>query len=314
MRGTKVSLYDQRGFEPRASSITGTAEFDNFQRRKVLFGKPRAPVGSKSVVVTAGTPDPAAVAFAQTVVDPTLAGARTDSEQQLVAQLLSRGSVVSFDRNSGLLIVRGGSVPTNFSPFLRGNLDVVLNWQADVNLNLGVASPGTDAATPPRPAEFVYPAAGLARTPNGGLTRFDHRGGSSGGYEVVSFARFDNGSYGAVVENVNPKTPQPINATFRVFLDGQLAPFTVNGEFFNSVTEFSVNVGPQSPSVTLIDDIGGGFIFAPTKKASATKSPAMATPTAATPTAAGTTGKSVNVVAGPVRPTKPASSGKPAKR
>lgn len=260
VRGTKVSLYDQPGFEPRATSLTGTAEFENFRRQHIFFGKLAAPAGSGKFVVTAANPDPAAVAYQETVVDPTLRGARTDSEQQLVAQLLSRGAVVSFDRSSGLLIVRGGSVPTNFSPLLQGSFNVVLTWRTDVNLNLGVASPGTDAVTPPRKAEFVYPSAGLARTASGGATRFDHRGGNKGGYEVVSFNGFDNGTYAVVVENVKPKTPRPVNASFRVFLDGEPVTFTASNTVVQAGDAFRITVSPQSPDITFVD-VGELFPF-----------------------------------------------------
>lgn len=274
VRGTQVSLYEQRGFEPRATSLTGTAEFENFRRQKVLFGKAgtravaaaRYGAGSAKYVVTGAVPDAADVAYRQTVVDPTLRGARTDSEQQLVAQFISRGSVVRFDQETGLLIVTGGSKPSSFNPLFQGIFNVVLKWDANVNLNLGVASPGTDEPTPPRPAEFVYPSVGLTKTPNGGVTRFDHRGGGSGGYEVVSFAHYDNGPYAAVVESVNAKSAQLVPASLQVFLGDQPDP----------VREFNIDVPPNATRITTIDlnDSGGFPPFGLSRKRSMSKKPA----------------------------------------
>jgi hypothetical protein len=168
----------------------------------------------------------------------------------------------------------------------------VLTWQSDVNLNLGVASPGTDAATPPRPAEFVYPSAGLARTPAGGATRFDHRGGNKGGYEVVNFANFDNGVYAVVVENVKPKSPQPVSASFRVFLEGVPAPFTANSTFVPAGDAFPIMVSPLSPDITFVVE-GDAFQF-PFSLAGKSKKPAP--------------------VAGPARPPVAGPVRKPVKR
>lgn len=288
VRGTKVSLYDQPGFESRATSLTGTAEFENFRRQRVLFGKLGARVGSGDIVVTSDNTDPASVVYQETVVDPTLRGARTDSEQQLVDQLLSRSAVVSFDRTSGLLIVRGGSVPTSFTSFVQGSsFAVVLTWTSNVNLNLGLASPG-DQQVPPRPAEFVYPSAGLARTPNGGATRFDHRGGSQGGYEVASFTGYDNSAYTVVVENINPNSLVPVAASIQVFFEGERSDFTVdpfpgNSIFVPSGDAFAIAVPSTSPKITSVDQGDQRFPKSPFSFSSAVE-------------------KRPPLVAGPVRP------------
>ena len=119
-----------------------------------------------------------------------------------MADLISRGSVVSVDRESGIKIVRGGSVPTDAEVvnLLPGNLNFVLRWAGNANLDLLVANR----------TETVYPSAELALSPSGGKTAFDHQGGKKGGIEIVSWpATFTRESYGIGVNHVSEPMNQP---------------------------------------------------------------------------------------------------------
>src|SRR5204863_9415811 len=136
----------------------------------------------------------------QSVTDPSISLARTQSEQLLVASLLQRGATISYDFEHGIPVVRGGTVPTTdqeLIPVLSGTLNFVMRWQDNTDLNLGVLAPPT-ASSPG--GSTVYPLSGLNHTTNGGRIAFDHRGGPNGGIEVCSWpASFPDGIYAAGV-------------------------------------------------------------------------------------------------------------------
>src|SRR4030095_5431952 len=103
VRGTKVSVYDQRPFPAEAVSLTGRAEFRDFKKR-TFFGGRNA--GKTRVNTQDG--NAASVARAQSVVDPGISLARSASEEALVTSLLSSGANLSFDYEKGIRVVRGG--------------------------------------------------------------------------------------------------------------------------------------------------------------------------------------------------------------
>ncbi len=212
VRGTKVSLFDQAPFTPQATSLTGRAQFQAMRRQMIAFGGP----GAGKMRVDADSDSPGEATLSESVIDPTLDGARSSSEAELVTTVISRGSFVEIDRSSGIKIVRGGTPPTDSEllPALPGRLNFVLRWNGDANLDLGVATPDTEA-TPG--GEFVYPQLGLNIAPSGGRTAFDHRGGANGGIEVVYFNKFDDGIYNIGGRHAAGATVQ---ATVDVFLDG----------------------------------------------------------------------------------------------
>jgi hypothetical protein len=85
VRGTKVSIYDQPPFAPRAVSLVGRAEFRDL-KKQVTFGG----VGKTQVQQDSDTP--AAFARDQTVTDPRGAfSARTESDHILQASLAVYG-------------------------------------------------------------------------------------------------------------------------------------------------------------------------------------------------------------------------------
>src|SRR5439155_23665287 len=167
----------------------------------LAFGNP----GQGKTIVSADSKTAADVALNQTIVDPTLFGARTDSEQALLATVISRGATVTLDRETGIKIVRGGIPPTDAQliPALPGQLNFVLRWNANADLNLGVSTPGTTANPG---GEFVYPATALNISPSGGKTAFDHRGGPAGGIEVVYFNQFPDGIFALAAPDLTKGT------------------------------------------------------------------------------------------------------------
>jgi hypothetical protein len=214
VRGTKVSLFDQPPFTPQATSLTGRAEFKAQRRRAgVAFGNR----GQGKTVVNANSVNAGDLALRQSVVDPTLQGARTESEQALLTTVISRGAVVELDRDSGIPIVKGGVPPTNAEliPALPGKLNIVMRWTGNVDLNLGVSTPGTEQNLQ---SEFVYPARGL-NVSSTGKTAFDHQGGPNGGIEVVYFNEVRDGLYKIAGPIITPGGTS--TATLEAFMDGK---------------------------------------------------------------------------------------------
>jgi hypothetical protein len=212
VRGTKVSLYDQRPFKAEAISLTGRADFRD-ERKQVAFGGK----GAGKTKVTTDQPNAAAVSLAQSFIDPTIALARTDSEAKIVDTLLSRGSTVSFDQHTGIKVVRGGFPPTDAQliPSLPGVLNFVVRWNTNTDLNLAVGAPGGVNNA----GEFLYPVAGLDATASGGRMAFDHQGGPHGGIEIAYWpADYPKGLYGLGLVLVSG---QPTIATVDAFLDGK---------------------------------------------------------------------------------------------
>jgi hypothetical protein len=212
IRGTRVSLTDMRPFPPEAVSLTGRADFKDTRKQ--------VPVGAKNggkARVTADQASAAATELAQTFLDPTIALARTETESKLVDTLLSRGSTITLDRDSGIKIVRGGTPPTDAQlvPALPGVLNFVARWPSNSDLNLSVGVPGGRN----NQGELLYPAAGLNTTSSGGKMAFDHRGGPHGGIEIAYFpSNYPKGLYGLGLVLVSG---EPTIAQVDAFLDGK---------------------------------------------------------------------------------------------
>ena len=214
VRGTDVVLFDQRPFPPTAISVTGRAEFSTIKRRIAFGGRNR---GRVTV-----TPDQtgAEVALGGATVDPSIALARSPAEQQLVSNLLSRGSVQALSEDLGIPVLRGGVPPLTdeeLTPLLPGRINFVLRWDSDANLDLTVLSQTG------REGDLLLLAPGLTRSTTGGGIPFDHRGGPNGGVELV----FGNGpfaqgaTYGLGVDSLSGTTT---NYRLDVFVDGTRQP------------------------------------------------------------------------------------------
>src|SRR3954468_1148124 len=123
VRGTKVSVYDQRPFPAEAVSLTGRAEFRDAKKRVFFGGK-----GAGKTQVSTDTNSAASFSLLQSVVDPSIALARTPEEENLVNTLLQSGATLGFDFEKGIRVIRGGTVPTDqqLIPTLPGTLNFVL--------------------------------------------------------------------------------------------------------------------------------------------------------------------------------------------
>jgi hypothetical protein len=280
VRGTKVSVYDQRPFPAEAVSLTGRAEFRDFKKR-ISFGGKNA--GKTTVNTQSG--NAASLALDSSVVDPGISLARTDAEQALVASLLSRGANVSFDFEKGIRVVRGGTVPrtdAELLPLLPGTLNFVLRWTGNTDLNLVLISPGTGPGN-----RTLYPLGGFDLLPKTGATMaFDHRGGPNGGIEICFWpGTFPDGSYRIGAQYISGEiTP----ATVDVFRDGQRVPIrTSQGD----VTTASFTGQPIDPNIATGIGVGTVRIFQGQERAGA------AVPLAAT---ASKSVKSGRVVASPM--------------
>jgi hypothetical protein len=227
VRGTRVSLYDQRPFRAEAVSLTGRADF-RAGKKQIAFGARN----QGKATVTEGQPNAAAVALAAATVDPNIALARTDAEANLVDQLLSSGSTVFFDREIGIKVVRGGLPPTDAQliPSLPGVLNFVARWNTNADLNFSVATPGG----PNNGGETLYPVGPLSANSSGGRVAFDHQGGPNGGVEIIYFpGSFPSGLYGLGLVLVSGA---PTSAQVDAFLNGQRVGIFNGQEIVNSVT------------------------------------------------------------------------------
>src|SRR5437773_531448 len=178
LRGTRMVLTDQRPFGAQVYRIEGRAEFRDF-KKKVFFGAK----GPGHTVVNTEKDSAAAVSLSQSVIDPTIALARTQAEANLVAALISTGATVEYDFEKGIKVLHGGQPPVTDAqllPILPGRLNFVMRWTGNTDLNMVVSSPEPGN-------NVIYPVSGLNFLPSGGHIDFDHRGGPHGGIEIVSW-------------------------------------------------------------------------------------------------------------------------------
>ena len=254
VRGTRVSLFDQPPFTPQAISLTGRAEFSAFRKRAVPFGAP----GQGRTRVTTEEQNPGALAIRESTIDPTLPGARTQSEIPLVQNLISRGSVISSVPGLDIPIVTGGTPPTDAQllSLLPGRLNFIVRWDGNANLNLAVSTPSTAAQAG---GELIYSIPGFTSSPSGGRTAFDHRGGPNGGIEIVFFEKsFPTGVYALAAPSDSTTL---VNATLQGFLDGQPVQLFDGLTITDRVTQ---QVGNPAPGPALaLAAVGAPFPFAP---------------------------------------------------
>jgi hypothetical protein len=244
IRGTSVSLFDQRPYTTEAVSLTGRAVFNPLRRQPIAFGGK----GAGKTVIRSGSDSPAQFAVGQTYVDPSIGGARTASEQALLTTLISRGGIISFDPDAGIRVVRGGGRPSDaqIPSILPGMLSFVVRWDGPANLDLALSTPNF----PDGHSEFIYPIGGLDRSSSGGVTPFDHRGGKGGGIEVVYWPTntFTSGTYAMSVQRVSGP---PVNATIQAFLRGQ--PLNLDPDSFEPVIRVDKQVSAETGAVQFVD-------------------------------------------------------------
>jgi hypothetical protein len=250
VRGTKVSLYDQRPFPSEAVSLTGRAEFRD-ARKRIKFGAK----GAGKLKVNENAAGAAEASLSQSYVDPGTTLARSDSESNLIATLLSRGATVSYDYDKGIKVIRGGTHPTTDAeliPVLPGSLNFVLRWEGNSDLNLAVLSPQPELGQGDQKVS-VYPIGGLNVISNGGRTDFDHRGGPNGGMEVVFWpGTAPSGVYQIGSVHISgPNAP----ATVDVFQGGQRVPIRNSDGVQDTVNFVSAPIDPAFGAGQLIGNV-----------------------------------------------------------
>jgi len=208
VRDTSFAVDDERPFEPEAYRLSGTVDFSTAKRTISMGGA--IPGDVKAV----GDQNPADTSLSQAVVDPALALARTPSEVPLVANLLSRGAVFSEIEPKHIPIVSGGSPPsdTELQRSLPGQLDFVVRWYGNANLDLGIINLAR--------GETLYPATGLNTSPSGGIIPFNNIGGPQGGIELAYWkGNYPKGLYEFIINGVSGV---PVNYNMEVFENGSL--------------------------------------------------------------------------------------------
>ncbi len=235
VRGTKVSLYDQRPYVPEAVSLTGTAEYRD-GKKQILFGKSN----QGKTKVNSEKENAAELTIETNTVDPNASLARSASETQLVDNLISKGATVTFDRTANIKVITGGRPLTDSQliPTLPGSLTFVARWFTNADLNFSIGTPGGKNNA----GEILYPTGALARNSSGGVVPFDHRGGPNGGMEVVYFPKgFPTGLYGMGLTLISG---EPTSAQVDVFQNGKRIGF-FDGQ--GTVTTATVEVPKPTP-------------------------------------------------------------------
>ena len=267
VRGTDFLSVDRPGIAAYAVSNYGRVQRNN-GRKKTYFGSK----GGGKAEIKSNTENAAQTALNKTVVDPSIALARSQAENAIVESLLSRGANVTFDFNRGIRIVRGGTVPLTdkeLTPFLPGQLNFVLRWTSNSNVNLGVTEPGNAPGN-----KTLYPMGGFNKLPDGGQIFFDHQGGPHGGFEVASWPRnsFPDGRFLVQAQLISgPDAP----ATLDVFQDGVRLPIRTGQGEVTTANFTVVKVNPEIANAFAI----GSVLVQPTAAKIATAK--IATPTKA---------------------------------
>jgi hypothetical protein len=237
VRGTHFLAIDERPFPARGISFEGVVSFRD-GKKQINFGGRNT--GRSTVSVD--QPSAAALALAQTTIDPSTPLARSAAEAPLIDQLLKGGSTVFFDREAQIKVVTGGQVPTDqqLIPTLPGAINFVARWHSDADLNLSVSTPGG----PNNGGETLYPIGALSSSSSGGKVAFDHRGGPNGGIEVIYFptTNVPDGFYSIGLTLVRGPTT---TAQVDVFQDGKRINIFAGSQ--GNVPSATVQVPPPIP-------------------------------------------------------------------
>lgn len=232
IRGTNTRITDRAPFAPTVESYEGQIAYRSAQRQARLGG-------ARYAAMKAGDPNAAQTALNQTVVDPSLARARTPSESEYIADQSSRGAVLGFDNRVGIPVIRNGPGPTSdeeLAASLPGRLNFALRWTGNADLNFLVDNQAGDQEdiifSGFRPTEILFPGFGLNTSLSGGKIPFDDRGGPRGGQEIAFWDSPPVGVYGVGALHAGGGAADfKINA----FLDGTPLNFITFDANFNLV-------------------------------------------------------------------------------
>jgi hypothetical protein len=263
LRGTRVSLFEQDGFDPEAVSLTGAAEFINTRGQRVPFG------GQQRAAISGAQTSAAEQAVQRATILQSADLARIDFENHEISIVIQRGGFVSGD-----VIV--GNLHLSDFPHLPGTLDFVLQWTGGAknslnDLNLAVFSPLSTASkpdfvanppflvslTPNDPASIATRAKSYPEnSPSGGSISKNSVGPD--GLELASWPKnYPVGTYKVVVfDLLDAKPPptqtiNPVTYTIDVFLNGRklINTYTNTIGFLQTSTALAVPV-PASGAAT----------------------------------------------------------------
>ena len=247
VRGTKTSLYNQPPFAPELKTFTGVVDY-RYARRQLTVTR-----GGRS----SGGRGSAETALLASVVDPSVANARTAADAALISQEVSRGAVLTYNPDIRLTEIRGGAGPQTdlqLSRSMPGKLNFVVRWPNDVDVDIFVAvdpRPLDEIFAPTgstfNPSTILYPGFGLETSPTGGRIAYNHRGGSNGGQEICFWPdAFPNGVFG--FSALNNSTTASADVRFNAFLDGEKLPLYTFDASFNLVRAPGIRrtLGPVS--------------------------------------------------------------------
>jgi hypothetical protein len=229
IRGTRVSLYDQPPFTPRAVSLTGRAVYANAKRQVAFGGKGQGKTTVSSDHASAAE-TAAAIAQVQTIIDTNSAIELTQAESRQLAFEVTRGGI-RFDR-----LIIGGFLPPPSdlaaAGVLPGKLNFVATWTGFVDLDLFVI-PNPSSTAPQQilgnpSVAGVVPGLVQSRLPDGGRIDFDKISTGKGEFEVAYWpsATYKGGTYGVGVihqdfRKLDPKYDAMSNVKIEVYLDGK---------------------------------------------------------------------------------------------
>jgi hypothetical protein len=218
IRGTQVILTDTAPFPPTAVSLTGRARFSH-DARTIVFGGS----GGKTTIES-GSPSPAESARQETVVDPSLAFARSESEEHALVMAQATTGIGGGVKQVLPHVRAAPAGPNAFSEAplpqpVPGNLVFQLVWVPDsakagaIDLDLSILSPL---------GEQLCPKDCLARVPSGGRSPVDATSAAPGKGELpagqeraVWPASFPSGRYGASIDHVSGDPAQYQLVVFR---------------------------------------------------------------------------------------------------
>lgn len=229
IRGTRVSLYDQPPFTPRAVSLTGRAVYANAKRQIAFGGKGQGKTTLSSDHASAAE-TAAAIAQIQTIIDTRSAIELTQAESRQLAFEVTRGGI-RFDR-----LIIGGFLPPPSdlaaAGVLPGKLNFVATWTGFADLDLFVI-PNPSSTSPQQilgnpSVAGVVPGLVQSRLPDGGRIDFDKISTGRGEFEVAYWpsATYKGGTYGVGVihqdfRKLDPKYDAISNVKIEVYLDGK---------------------------------------------------------------------------------------------
>lgn len=226
VRGTRVSLYDQPPFTPRATSLTGRAVYANAKRQIAFGGKGAGKTAvandSDSAAETA-----AKAALLNNVIDPRSPIALSEAESQQLAFEVSRGAI-RFDR----LIISGFQPPpADLSGELPGMLNFAVTWTGFADIDMFVI---TNPNTPQQQIlgnpsiARLFPGQVTQKTTTGGRIDFDKISINKGAFEIAYWpsATWTSGIYGigAIHHDYRQRNPDYAtvsNVKFEVYLNGR---------------------------------------------------------------------------------------------